>query len=576
MRIRHLRVANFRGIQNLTWTLGPRMVCLVGQNDATKSAILDAIELGLWPRSNYPVTDTDFFDADVANPICVEITVGEIPLELIAEDKFGLYLRGFSDAGGLVDDPGVGLDPVVTVQCKITAELEPTWNLIKNSQPEPRHVSWRDREKLGAARLGTDVDRHLTWCRGSALVKLTAGGNSLSQMLANVSRAARTVVSDAELPDLEAAASTAKTSATRMGAMFGDLNPGLDAVGMSLGNSVFGLHEDRIPLRLWGTGTKRLAALAIQQSGTGAASILLLDEVEYGLEPHRVRHLLKVLGENPDGTARSQGQVILTTHSPMSALTLPVAELAFVRSRNGETTVIAVDPASINEVQAIVRLAPAALFGRKLVVCEGATEVGLCRGLEPFWTATHGGMPPAHIGLVAVDGGGRTKAPNRALALKRVGFDVVVLADSDEPIEPDCGILNAAGVRTLLWEGGLSTEERLASDLPIASLQEWIAAAVAEFGEDLIVQQVVSFAEADPKPSGVVVTAWIQGGMTEALVRRAIGRAAKQGKTDSGKGWFKNVTLGEQLGGIVGRAAGAIGGTPTASLIGQLEAWTYG
>src|SRR4051812_3693573 len=125
MRIRHLKIANFRGIQSLNWTLGPRVICLVGQNDATKTGILDGIELGLWPRFNYPVTDTDFFDADVTHPICVEITVSEVPGELLAEDKFGLYLRGFSEAGGLVDDPGEGLESVVTIRCEITSELEP-------------------------------------------------------------------------------------------------------------------------------------------------------------------------------------------------------------------------------------------------------------------------------------------------------------------------------------------------------------------------------------------------------------------------------------------------------------------
>lgn len=575
MRIRHLKVANFRGIQSLNWTPGPRVICLVGQNDATKSGILDAIELGLWPRGNYPVSDTDFFNADVTQPISVEITVSEIPGDLMAEDKFGLYLRGFSIAGGLVDDPGEGLDSVVTIRCEITAELEPSWSLIKQSQAEPKHVSWRDRERLGVARLGADVDRHLTWSRGSALVKLTAGDNSLSHMLAGVSRAARAAVADADLPVLDAAAGTAKTSAARMGAKFDDLEAGLDATGLSLGNSVFALHEEKIPLRLWGLGTKRLAALAIQQSGTGADSVLLIDEVEHGLEPHRIRHLLKRLGENPDGTPRTHGQVILTTHSPTTALTLPISELAFVRSLNGATTALTVAPEWVNDVQSIARVAPHSLFGRKLVVCEGATEVGMCRGLEPFWAAANAGVPPAHLGFVPIDGGGRSVAPNRALALKRVGFDVVVLADSDEPLVPDAPVLNAAGVTAFQWPGGLSTEERLALDLPIASLQELVAAAVALFGEELVVSQVVTFSEADPKPAGAIVAAWINGGMTEALVRRAIGRAAKQGKTDSGKGWFKNVTLGEQLGGVVGRAAAGLAGTPTATITGQLMAWAY-
>jgi len=59
--------------------------------------------------------------------------------------------------------------------------------------------------------------------------------------------------------------------------------------------------------------------------------------------------------------------------------------------------------------------------------------------------------------------------------------------------------------------GWMATEERLAARLTNCALQELIAAAVAEFGEELVVAQVVSFSEADPKPAGVIVTAWIQG-----------------------------------------------------------------
>jgi hypothetical protein len=575
MLIRNLNVSNFRGIKSLNWNIQSRIVCLLGQNDSTKTTILDALELGLWPRPYYSISDADFHKGDTTHPIRIEVTVGELPDELLREDKFGLFLRGFSPVAGIADDPADGLEPVVTVCCEITADLEPAWVLLKASALEPRPLRWRDRELLGAARLGAEVDRHFTWARGSALGRMTDGENPLGSTLASVSRAAREAVAVADLPQLHESSKAARNAAMEMGAQFAELVPGMDIANLTFGNSLIGLHQDKIPLRLWGLGTKRLAALAIQQSGTGAEAALLIDEIEHGLEPHRIRHLLKKLSKDADETARQRGQVILTSHSPTTAMTLNVTELGFVRRQDSMTTVTTVEPGDIGEVQAVIRAAPYALFGRKLVVCEGATEVGLCRGLEKYWAAANGGVSPANLGLVLIDGCGCTQAPGRALALKKIGYDVIVLADSDQPLKPDETVLKAAGVEPFLWSGGLSTEERLAHDLPSTVLQELIDAAVTEFGDDLVVSHVVSCCATSPKPSGVVVAAWISGATDEGVVRRAIGRAAKTGTTDSGKGWFKNVSFGERLGEITGRALPGMSGTPTFDLLSRLMQWIY-
>ena len=51
--------------------------------------------------------------------------------------------------------------------------------------------------------------------------------------------------------------------------------------------------EVALPLASWGSGTLRLAALAISEENHDAAPITLVDEAERGLEPYRQRTFLK-------------------------------------------------------------------------------------------------------------------------------------------------------------------------------------------------------------------------------------------------------------------------------------------
>jgi len=77
--------------------------------------------------------------------------------------------------------------------------------------------------------------------------------------------------------------------------------------------SLVGLTAKRetvqLPLSSWGSGTRRLSALAIAEQIQGGNPITVVDEVGPGLEPFRQRILM----------ARLQGttsQAFITTHSP--------------------------------------------------------------------------------------------------------------------------------------------------------------------------------------------------------------------------------------------------------------------
>src|SRR3546814_11436049 len=87
-----------------------------------------------------------------------------------------------------------------------------------------------------------------------------------------------------------------------------------------------------VPLISVGVGTRRLAGAAAQQLAHEDATILLIDEVEYGLEPHRLVHLLRHL-QRKDTFA----QVFVTTHSPTALQHLDPNDLMMVRSAGGKT-----------------------------------------------------------------------------------------------------------------------------------------------------------------------------------------------------------------------------------------------
>ena len=190
MQIRHLKIERFRGIKFLDWKPAGEMICLLGPGDSTKTTIIEAIELTLSPRWDYAFDDSDFFDGNIDSPIIITATVGQTPDILRSDDKFGLHIRGWSQAG-IRDEPVEGDEAVLSVRLKVDGSLEPEWAVITDRNPEGRIISSRDRQLFGVLRLSSYVDRHLTWNPGTVLFRLTDGMGSLRGILAEAGRAAR-------------------------------------------------------------------------------------------------------------------------------------------------------------------------------------------------------------------------------------------------------------------------------------------------------------------------------------------------------------------------------------------------
>jgi putative ATP-dependent endonuclease of OLD family len=557
VQIRKVIVCNFRGIRAADWQLpNTRFVCLVGPGDSTKTTLLDVVGLVLSPRWNVQFTDADFYDCQVEEPIVMRLVIGDLPPRMLRDDSHGLELCGLLSSGELRHDPEDGTEPCVMIQLKVTDSLEPVWTVIRPGDDEGVPIRVGEREAFGLFRVDERIENHLRWGRGSALVRLTTKDSGATAAVISAHRAARAAVFDSPRGALHAAAAeVAEAAATIGGADFTFLRPGLDPTGSSSTNALL-LHDQHVPLTARGLGTRRLTSLAIQEKAFAEGEIVLIDEVEYGLEPHRLHHLLRHLKKRTDGEA---GQVIMTTHSPMAVEALRAADISVVRSEAGTTTVRAV-PGDLDEIQGALRAGPSAVLARGVIVCEGKTEMGVVRRFLRHWDGQRsvlGKAPHAALGVCQSDGHGSTDAPRRARILQKLGYPSLLVIDHDDSAS-DQGVTDAkgAGVQIVRWQLGHALEDEIAITLRPAGLAALVALAAEIKDEQSVLSGVSTRLVGNPKLTGLNPTAWVDATRSFDDVRRAIGATAKGRSTKSEdkeekKAWFKQEESGERLGGLL-------------------------
>lgn len=572
MHIYLLKISNFRGIRELEWTIGNNhVVCLIGPGDSTKSTILDAVEYVLCPRWDLPFTDSDFYLGNTNLPICIEATVGDMPNELVSDEKYGLDIRGWKDE--LHDEPVQDDKHVLTIRLQVQESLQPEWFVINDRQQAPKPIKFSDREKLGMIRLGTNVERHLAWGRNSALTKMTGDAKEFNATLASVNRDARNVIAKANLDVLDIAAVKAQAAATRFGYKpRGNFHPSFDPQVMFTNQATFSLHDDEVPLRQFGLGSRKILSLALQTEAVKTGAIALVDEVEHGLEPHRIRHLLRSLHPQSRLTTNSIGQVFFTTHSPITIVELKANELYVVRSVDGKTTVQHVD----DSLQNIVRKVPDALLARKIVVCEGSTEWGISRSLDVAWTSAHSEQSLAYQGAVFIVGkeGSGSEAPKVAIRLAELGYSVLLWRDSDcELPDDEKTILEQQQVPIVQWDNSCSTEQRVCADLPLLKLQELINIAIVERGSESICSSLNGIFGGAVNDAACAVDQLKARSVDEGCIRSGIARASTPGK--SSRAWFKRADLGEEVGKVICSCLADISTTDLTHKLAQIEGWVY-
>jgi energy-coupling factor transporter ATP-binding protein EcfA2 len=566
VRLRRLEIENFRGVKSLDWRHIAETAALVGPGDSGKSTILDAIERVLSPKWIVPFDDTDFWDLNTDAAIVIRATMTDLAPSFYRDSKFGLLLHGFDkDKSEAVPASGDEEEEnALVVELRVDASLEPVWSVL-DAEGEKHPFMARDREALGMLRVGGYVDQHLGWSRGSVLTRLTDSGDAVGAVLAEATRQARSGLKTDGLEKLTAAAHRVEALTKILGvALTNALVPHLDASSLSVAAGALSLHDGKVPTRRAGLGTRRLLAIAMQREAAAGSGLTIIDEFEQGLEPHRIRRLLRVLrGRRPEGDELSSGQLIVTTHSPAVLQELESPEVAVTRrSADGAVTVRNLPTA----VGYILKRTPQALLARKVIVAEGATEVGFCQALDEAW-ATETGGSFGYRGVVVVDGMGGTQPAEISGHLAALGYDVALLIDADAKAK----LSKAAGAQILAWPQGLCTEQCLANDLPDAAIIRMAARADERGGRgvrDALADRLgaarTELFDGDP-------ASWVTARGVGAF-RTAFGDLAKAKNHE----WFKTREQGALLGALVAEYWGALAGTPTHDVIGRLRSFALG
>lgn len=592
MRLVKITIRNFRGINELDWDINGNMVCLIGPGDSTKSTILLALEYLFSPTWNLAITDVDFHQMNINEPIEITAVITELPQprtsekSLLSEDKFGLYLGFWDTHNKRLSETQDNKDfqKALQIRLKIDRDLEPEWQVVslQNNGRESQNLSVPDRRQLGVACIGNYGDADLAWGRNSALSRLTQKENltQIPALLANAERGLLQALKDMDFGALAQAVENTKTIAQSLGVESQyELRPGMNPMKFSLRQGAISLFDGDLPLSLRGAGSRRLMTMAVHKASVPDGAVILVDEIENSLEPYRIRHLIRQLRPK----SSDKHQVIFTTHSPTAVVECDASELYAVHTRNGAVSISCVGA----DFQDVVRSVPEAFLSKKVIICEGKTEAGFLIGLDKhYWEVNHRKstssfkfqtMAEAGVAPIESPKSGGSASPEYAVNLSKLGYCVAYFGDSDRDLNPSAEEMKAAGVeKVFLWEGKLEIERRLCTDLPLEGLKQFVILAIELQGSE---ESVWDKIHAALKASSVTIEKIkdidvLLEKIEEQKLRECIGKAADD-KHES-RGWFKRMDKGKILGELVAQYLDQMQTTPTAKTLHELEKWCYG
>ena len=152
----------------------------------------------------------------------------------------------------------------------------------------------------------------------------------------------------------------------------------------------------------------------------------------------------------------------------------------------------------------------------------------------------------AHYGVGIALGGGGDKHFKFANLLKKCGYDVCILMDSDIAEEEDKKqAIEEIGVRVFSWDTGNAVEEQVFSDATLECAERIIALAIENKGFDSIKSQLIrNIEKAESMFTFSDKTISFSPELDESVLLK-VGKVSKDG------GWFKRIDFGQALGEIV-------------------------
>lgn len=469
--IRQLTIERFRGIKSIKWNPAPGLNVILGGGDVGKSTILDAIALLLNPSNAAIVSESDYHCRE-SNPGFVIQAVLSLPTstEISQQKKFNwpwewngteAVAPHISD-GGDNDTPTPEI-PVYRLQVRGTPDMELAWEIVQPNDDTDVLPSGI-RRAIGVVRLASDDrnDRDLRLVYGSALDRLLSDQGFKPRIGKRI----------AEINLGEELSDDAKESLQRLddalheGMLPSGLKLGLtSAQGISIG-ALIGLLASKklpgnleataLPLASWGAGTRRMATLQIAAATQTKTRIAVIDEVERGLEPYRVRKLIESLQSEST-------QTFVTTHSAVAINAATESTLWYLDSKGN------IGELPLEKIKRQQERDPETFLARLSIITEGPTELGF---ISYFLEKALKGNPRDY-GIHVCDGQGTPTVLGllEAMSSGRLAFGGFVDSTMEDPTRWKT-LKEKMGDLLFQWESG-STEEsviKLVEDTKLTEL----------------------------------------------------------------------------------------------------------
>jgi putative ATP-dependent endonuclease of the OLD family len=562
-KIYEMSIKNFRGISEFKQKYDRDFICLIGRGDSGKSTILEAISLVLSPNWNISFYDSDFHKYNIESPIEICVSLTDLPKELITEPKYGLYVRGLDRINKIIYDEydkfQEELEELFTIKLVVNKYLEPKWYLV-NDRNEPVEIVYSDRAKINTFLVADYVDRHFSWGKGTPLYSILRNDETENKIdnkiLIEASRAAKETIDKHSFSELNKISSKIVDEASSIGLNISELSSSLDFRDISIKDGKICLQdEDKLPLKLKGKGTKRLLSIAIQTAIEKETGIILIDEIEQGLEPDRVQHLIRYL-------KRQKKQVFVTTHSRDVIVELEAKNLFLIKG--GQSSCNTFD----GSLQGCLRKNPEAFFAKKVIVCEGATEIGICRAIDNCRIKNQKENVAA-CGIRFADGNG-AEMIKYCEGFKKSGFKVALFCDSDESIiNQSKKDLKQKGIDIFDWEEGDSIELGIIKYLPDNLLCDVLRIASELESKEISIEINTIKNELDDAFKNKFEQLYKNKSFSYFSIegRSSIGAVLKKGK------WFKRIDKAERLGEFLWDHLDKINDTVLGKKLNELSNW---
>lgn len=451
-----VRIQDFRAIEHLVLDLD-RVTVLVGENNAGKTSILEALAIGLGSRRG-SMDDLRINESAEPSPLFVI----DMRVEPADDEEFDEALTEILGTAVQVPDEG----PQFAV---LRADGRPSrsapgrlderrrfmqgWatdrvaggELVPVARPVPQ--AWAQRvlfQLLDAQRdLGADLGRRASfWGRATrdpqlpevleeeVRVALSDLGGRIacqSPVLQQLRSQLQAVIDTAADGDVEL-----RPLPTQPDALLNALDVLVRAPGSAA-----------VPIGLQGSGTRSLAALMVfrtyvvleqQRAQDPQLVVTALEEVEAHLHPQAERTVASLLRELP-------GQVLLSTHSPYVIDRANLSEIRIVRRQQAGVQIGSVAGLANSEIEHakrwVQRHQGELLFARLAVLVEGEAEESL---FEPFAEGSWS-CPPGQRGISVVNVSGAQNFKQFVTILECLGVAWFILADGDT--EGVSGVQNA-------------------------------------------------------------------------------------------------------------------------------------